>query len=189
MASSPRILIYLLRRDLRFHDNPIFHEISKVHKTHPNSFTHLLPIYVFNSQQVEVGGFIPAAEESAATPKSPYPEARSQVAGFWRCGPHRAKFLAESVWDLKETLRKNNSDLLLRTGRIADVLRDAYDHFSVSDGKEQASSNSQAEIVGVWMTSDEGSEEKIDEQLVRAMTEEHGSEFRLFDDEKYYIDE
>ncbi|KAE9975328.1 hypothetical protein EG328_003228 [Venturia inaequalis] len=189
MAASPRILIYLLRRDLRFQDNPIFHEISKAHKKHPHSFTHLLPIYVFNSQQVEVGGFIPAAEESAATPKSPYPEARSQVAGFWRCGPHRAKFLAESVWDLKETLRKNNSDLLLRTGRLADVLRDAYDHFSVSDEKEEASSKPQAKIVGVWMTSDEGSEEKIDESLVREVTEEHGSEFRLFNDEKYYIDD
>jgi hypothetical protein len=39
------------------------------------------------------------------------------------------------------------------------------------------------------MTSDEGSEEKNDEKLVQAITEERGKEFRLFEDEKYYIDE
>lgn len=192
MASTTRILIYLLRRDLRVSDNPILHEITRVYKSNSNTFTHLLPIYVFNSQQVEIGGFIPEAEEVAATPKSPYPEARSQVAGFWRCGPHRAKFLAESVWDVKETLRKYNSDLLLRTGRMSDVVRDAYDHFATGsglDGEESKTSKPKAKIVGVWMTSEEGSEEKMDERLVRAVAEEHGSEFRLFNDEKYYIDE
>jgi deoxyribodipyrimidine photo-lyase len=184
MASLPRILIYLLRRDLRLSDNPIFHEISRLSKSDEKPFTHLLPIYVFNAQQIEIGGFIPEAEEAAATPKSPYPEARSQVAGFWRCGPHRAKFLVESVWNVKESLKKCDSDLLIRTGRISDVLRDALDHFEPGPDSEK-----KAEVVGVWMTSDEGTEEKNDDQLVRAVAEERGKDFRLFDDEKYYIDE
>lgn len=193
MSSTPQILIYLLRRDVRLSDNPIFHQISRLYNSKECPFTHLLPIYVFNAQQIEICGFIPEADEAAATPKSPYPEARSQVAGFWRCGPHRAKFLAESVWDLKQGLKKNyNSDLILRTGRLSDVLRDTLDHFEPRTGsepKKSASSSPKAKVVGVWMASDEGTEEKTDQQLIQTVTEEYGIEYQLFKDEKYYIDE
>jgi deoxyribodipyrimidine photo-lyase len=96
MASNPAlpVVIYALRRDLRLSDNPVFCELSHEFLSGSPSFTHILPLYVFPADQVEISGFIPEDAESEATPKSPYPEARSQVGGFWRCGPHRAKFLA-----------------------------------------------------------------------------------------------
>ena len=103
----PRILLYVLSRDARLSDNPAFHAAS-LHVARPNSsrtssngdrrhrddsltsehgsanFTHLLPVYVFPPNQIEVSGFL-----SSPSDKSPYPEARSEVARVWRTGPHR----------------------------------------------------------------------------------------------------
>jgi deoxyribodipyrimidine photo-lyase len=203
MASSPvsRVLIYILRRDLRLSDNPVFHELSRVYHSEAASFTHILPLYIFAAHQVEVSGFIPNASESAVTPRSPYPEARSEVAGFWRCGPHRAKFLAESVWDLKESLQKAGNDLVVRAGMLIDIVRDAIDHWenesvdaskAISEpGKDatDAKSGPKVEVAGVWMTADEGIEEKSEQEEVQRLVEGRGKEFRLFQDEKYYVDE
>ena len=97
------VLIYLLRRDLRVSDNPILHSLA-TSKNH--GFTHVLPLYVFSAQQLEVKGFIPDSNTM-----SPYREARSKVGGFWRTGPHRVSFLAECIWDLKEGLEKVGSGL------------------------------------------------------------------------------
>jgi len=144
-------------------------------------FTHLLPIYVFPAQQVEVSGFLKASD-SAKYPKSPYPEARSQVAGFWRCGPHRAKFLAESVWDLKDSLERAGSGLEIRVGLLADVVKDAFDFF-------EAGGRRLAEVYGVWMTGEVAVEELQEECDVQRIVEEHGKEFRLFADEKFFVDE
>jgi hypothetical protein len=90
--ASKKLLVYLMRRDLRVCDNPILHHLGTA-KEH--GFTHLLPVYVFPAHQVEVSGFIDDPDL-----KSPYPEARSRIGKFWRCGPHRAKFLAQSVWGI-----------------------------------------------------------------------------------------
>lgn len=172
--SSPRVLIYLLRRDLRFADNSILHEISRSHlQSHP-PYTHLLPVYVFAAQQVEVSGFLASDAD-----RSPYPEARSHTAGFWRCGPHRAKFLAESVWDVKKSLAGVGNGLEIRVGLVGQVVNDLLDAFK----KENT------EVVGVWMTEEEGVEEKREERDVRNATKEARTEFKLYVDEKYYIDE
>ena len=121
--SSPRVLIYLLRRDLRLRDNPIFHEISKnFQQSQP--YTHLLPVYIFAAQQIEVSGFLSSENE-----RSPFPEARSKVAGFWRCGPKRATFLAESVWELKQSLNSIGSGLEIRVGLAGPVIRDLLNAF------------------------------------------------------------
>ena len=90
MAAKESVLIYVLRRDLRLDDNPVFHEISRLYLSKKAQFTHVLPLYVFNASQIEVAGFSTGS-------RSPYPEARSAVGKFWRCGPHRARFLCESV--------------------------------------------------------------------------------------------
>lgn len=172
--SSPRVLVYLLRRDLRFADNPIFFEISKVFQQSQTTYTHLLPVYVFPAQQIEVSGFL-----NSDSDRSPFPEARSKVAGFWRCGPHRAKFLAESVWDLKQSLIDIGSGLEIRVGMVGQVVREIL----------TASKNDNAEIAGVWMTREEGVEEKREEQDVRRAAEESGVAFKSWADEKYYIDE
>ncbi|KAJ9663096.1 hypothetical protein H2201_005767 [Coniosporium apollinis] len=192
-APAPRILIYLLRRDLRLADNPILCEVSRLSSQSQAPFTHLLLVYVFPAQQIEVSGFL-----QDPNAKSPYPEARSQVGGFWRCGPHRAKFMTESVWDLKQSLQRVNSGLEIRVGMLGDVIRqildwyksegeDGEDGVNVSGDREPG--EPKGEVTGVWMTSDDATEEKREERDVRRVVESEGIEFRLWKDEKYFIDD
>ena len=172
--SSPRILIYLLRRDLRLSDNPIFNEISKTFQQSQHPYTHLLPVYIFAAQQIEVSGFLTSASD-----RSPFPEARSNAAGFWRCGPHRATFLAESAWDLKQSLDRAGSGLEIRVGMAGQVIKELLDAYK----------SESTEVAGVWMTDEEGVEEKREERDVRRAAEGAGADFKLWTDEKYYIDE
>ncbi len=172
--SSPRILIYLLRRDLRLSDNPILSEVGKTFQQSHQPYTHLLPVYVFAAQQIEVSGFLTSDSD-----RSPFPEARSNAAGFWRCGHHRARFLAESVWDLKKSLNGIGSGLEIRVGMVGQVIKDLLDAFK----------SESTEVAGVWMTDEEGVEEKREEKNVRRVAEGAGTEFKLWTDEKYYVDE
>ncbi|EXJ80242.1 hypothetical protein A1O1_08384 [Capronia coronata CBS 617.96] len=171
-----RVLIYLLRRDLRLSDNPIFHEIDRLSKQSPKPFTHVLPVYVFPAQQVEVSGFLVDVDAT-----SPFPEARSEVGKFWRCGPHRVKFLAESVWEMKEELEKVGSGLLVRVGLLGQVAQDLLHQFEQKQG--------QAHVSAVWMTMEEGVEEKREEREVRRAAERAGVDFKLWLDEKYFVDD
>ncbi|KAF4637650.1 hypothetical protein G7Y89_g413 [Cudoniella acicularis] len=171
--SGSNVLIYLLRKDLRVSDNPIFHSLAS-QKGH--GFTHLLPLYVFPAQQLEVKGFIPQTENA----QSPYPEARSQIAGFWRCGPHRCKFLSESVWDLKDGLEKVRSGLCLRVGMVDEV---------ISQLLEAINEKGDSKVGAVWMTSEEGVEEKREERAIRAACDEAGTDFKVWVDEKYLKDD
>lgn len=168
--SANKILVYLLRHDLRVSDNPVFHHLATA-KDH--GFTHLLPVYVFPAHQIEISGFIRDGSQS------PYPEARSDLGGYWRCGPHRAKFIAQSVWNLKETLQGIGSDLALRAGAFDDVLETLLKGFS----------DKQHKVGAVWMTSEEAVEEKRDERDVAEVCSKHGVEFKLWQDEKYFVDE
>ena len=168
-----RTLVYLLRRDLRYSDNPILHEIGKLTSQSQRPFDTVLPIYVFQAHEIETSGFIPANSSS----KSPYPEARSEVGKFPRCGPLRAKFIAESVWDVKKSLENAGSGLEIRVGMIGDVVKHLLDNFK--DG----------EITGVWMTDEEGIEEKRQIKAVRQELESRGKEFKVWKDEKYYVDD
>ncbi|KAI9163464.1 putative cryptochrome DASH [Paramyrothecium foliicola] len=165
-----KILIYLLRRDLRLADNPILHHLAT---TPDHGFSHLLPIFVFPHHQVEISGFL---KDGA---KSPYPPAVSQVGKFWRCGPHRAKFLAHSVWDLKTNLEEVGSGLVLRVGSTSDVLKNVFQH--LKDKRE--------EIGAVWMTEEKSSEEIDEQTALAAVCAEHKVEFKLWQDEKYFIDD
>ena len=172
--SSPRVLIYLLRRDLRFADNPILNEISGTVQQSQHPYTHLLPVYVFAAQQIEVSGFLSSDSE-----RSPYPEARSLAGNFWRCGQHRAKFLAESVWDMKQSLERAGSGLDTRVGMLGHVVRDLLEAFQKDN----------TEVVGVWMTEEEGVEEKREERDVRKAAAAFNTKFKLWVDEKYFVDE
>ena len=165
--TDSKILIYLMRRDLRVSDNPILHSLA-TEKDH--GFTHLLPLYVFAAQQLEVSGFI------EGNVKSPYPEARSQVGAFWRCGPHRVKFISESVWDLKESLEKLGSGLCIRVGMVNEVISRLLEESGLKVG-------------GVWMTGEEGVEERREERDVKRICEQCGVNFKLWVDEKYLLDE
>ncbi|THY14599.1 cryptochrome [Aureobasidium pullulans] len=175
MSPKARVLIYVLRRDLRLADNPVFHEVSRLFQQSQHPFTHFLPVYTFPANQVEVSGFI-----SDSSKKSPYPEARAPVSGFWRCGKLRAKFLAESVWDLKKDLERVGSDLQVRVGTVHDAVRSILDSY-----KE----HNEVDIAGVWMTNEEGVEEKREEKDVRKLCKQFDAEFKLWVDEKYFVDD
>lgn len=168
--AKTNVLIYLLRHDLRLSDNPIFHRLAS---QSDDGFTHLLPIYIFAAQQIEISGFIKDGSPS------PYPEARSTVSKVWRTGPHRAKFIAQSVWNLKESLESVGSGIVLRVGKRSDVVR------GVIEGL-----NEKGQHVGaVWLTSEEGVEERRDQKDISAVCHKLGADFKLWDDEKYYVDE
>jgi deoxyribodipyrimidine photo-lyase len=168
--SRGKVLIYLLRRDLRVFDNPILHHLADLHD---HGFTHVLPIFVIPPHQIEVAGFLKDGE------KSPYPEARSQVGKFWRCGPHRARFLAQSLWDLKRSLEELHSGLVIRAGSFPDVLRHTLKGFQ--DTAESVSA--------VWMTEELSHEEIQDQESIAKVCTEEGIAFKLWPDEKYFIDE
>lgn len=168
--SQSKLLVYFMRRDLRVSDNPIFHHLSNVSD---HGFTHLLPIYVLPANQIEISGFL----EEGKT--SPYEPAISKVGKFWRCGPHRAKFIAESLWDLKESLESFDSGLILRVGTHADVLKNLIEVL-----KEKNIS-----VDAVWMTEEKSYEEVQEQNSVASMCKQHNTDFKLWADEKYFVDE
>lgn len=169
MADS-KLLIYLMRRDLRVCDNPILHDLGLMKDRY--GFTHLLPIYVFPAHQVEVSGFI---DDPDAT--SPYPEARSRTGKYWRCGPHRAKFLAQSVWDVKESLESMECGLEIRVGKQSDVVRHIIENLT------------DLKLGAVWMTKEDSTEEITEQNQIALVCNANGVDFRLWIDEKYFIDE
>ncbi|KAK0382431.1 DASH family cryptochrome [Colletotrichum limetticola] len=169
MAAS-NILIYLLRHDLRIADNPILHHLVTASD---HGFTHVLPVYVFPAHQIEISGLLREGS------KSPYPEARSEIGKFWRCGPHRTKFIAQSVWNVKESLEGVGSGLALRAGRFGDVVGDLLQGFA----------DKRQKVGAVWMVEEEAIEEKKDEKAVAKACEKHGVEFKTWLDEKYFIDD
>lgn len=106
------------------------------------------------------------------------------MAKVWRTGPHRAKFIAEGVWDLKKKLEglECDSGLEMRVGRVGDVVSDILKWYSKD-------SESRGEVTGVWMTDDDGTEEKYDEGILKKLAEKHKINFKVWEDEKYYVDE
>jgi deoxyribodipyrimidine photo-lyase len=167
---KPSVLIYIMRHDLRIADNPILHHLASASG---NGFTHLLPLYTIPPHQVEVSGFLKNGEES------PYPEAKSEVGRFWRCGPHRARFVAQSVWNLKDKFSKLGNDLTIRIGRPAEVLKDLVEGLR----------RHHREVTAVWMVAEEGYEEERDEKAVAETCSMFGVNFQTWVDEKYFIDE
>ncbi|KAG6031188.1 hypothetical protein E4U41_007649 [Claviceps citrina] len=168
--SRAKLLVYLLRRDLRVADNPILHHLASASD---HGFTHLLPIYVFPAHQIELSGFLKGGETS------PYPPALSQVGKFWRCGPHRAKFLAESVWSLKNNLEDLGSGLIIRVGSTKDVL----DHL-VEEMKNAAMT-----VNSLWMTEELSWEEEQEQKAIAALCSERDIDFKIWKDEKYFVDD
>jgi deoxyribodipyrimidine photo-lyase len=179
---QPQTILYILRRDVRLSDNPAFHCASqqirrtKLARSPSNGssrgrdasltseyggapFTHFLPVYVFPAHQIESSGFL-----SSPSDQNPYPEARSQVAKVWRTGPHRAKFIGEGVWDLKQQLEGLNcgSGLEMRVGMVDDVVRNILEQYA--DLAKNDGSN--PKITGIWMTHDDGTEETDEEATV-----------------------
>jgi deoxyribodipyrimidine photo-lyase len=168
--SKTSILIYAFRRDLRLTDNPLLHRLAT---SRDHGFTHLLPVYIVPPHQMEVSGFIKNDEPS------PYPEARSAVGGYHRCGPYRARFIGEAVWDAKENLQALGSDLVIRVGKYGEVIRQLI----------QGLREKQQHVTAVWITGDVGVEEHRDEKDIADTCKTQDVEFKAWSDEKVFIDE
>ncbi|XP_070576527.1 cryptochrome DASH-like [Ptychodera flava] len=106
MASKARTVICLLRNDLRLHDNEVLHWAQ-----HNADF--VVPLYCFDPRHY--GG--------------------TYHFNFPKTGPFRCKFLLESVSDLRQTLQKANSGLLVRKGKPESVVSELIGRI----GKENVS--------------------------------------------------
>ncbi|MEL6141661.1 MAG: DASH family cryptochrome [Bacteroidota bacterium] len=89
-----RAALVWFRRDLRLHDNEALTEAL----SHADE---VLPVFVFDPR---VFG------------------ATTRWFGFPKTGAHRAKFIIESVADLRRNLRKRGADLIVRVGHPEEVL-------------------------------------------------------------------
>lgn len=169
--TANKLLVYLFRRDLRVADNAILHHLAS---TTDHGFTHLLPVFVFPHNQIELSGLLKNGEQN------PFEPARSEVGKFWRCGPHRARFLAQAVWDLKQSLEAHNSGLIIRAGDPAQILDHLVQHLKEAGGISASA---------VWMTEDVAHEEVREQESIAETCAALGLDFKLCPDEKYFIDE
>lgn len=128
-----KIVLSLFRNDLRVHDNPLLSS-----DTLPKGLTHVLPVYVFDERMIELSG-LPSYPKAASGP------AKTRLCGFWRTGAYRARFLAEAVFDLRETLRKRGSDLAIRYG-LPEVVADQIVEALQQQGDEVVSILMQKEV-------------------------------------------
>ncbi|XP_051543717.1 cryptochrome DASH [Myxocyprinus asiaticus] len=93
--SATRTVICLLRNDLRLHDNEMFYWAQR-------NAEHIVPLYCFD----------------------PHHYQGTYHFNFPKTGPFRLRFLLDSVKDLRTTLKKRGSTLLVRHGKPEDVVSD-----------------------------------------------------------------
>jgi len=90
------------RNDLRIHDNGSIVEAVRLVKS--RGATHVLPVFFYD-------------------PRYFGDDARSRQVGLLKTGMHRQRFIAESLRDLRKSLRAIGSDLLILEGRPEDVFK------------------------------------------------------------------
>lgn len=91
----PKRIIYWFRNDLRLHDNEGFLKATQ-------DADEVIPLYVFDTRQFE----------------------QIQPLDFPKTGQFRAKFLLESVQNLRDNLRKKGGNLLIRQGKPEAIISD-----------------------------------------------------------------
>ncbi|XP_048732268.2 eIF-2-alpha kinase GCN2-like [Ostrea edulis] len=94
MSTKGKIIICLLRNDLRIHDNEVLHWANR-------NADFVLPVYIFDPHHF--GG--------------------SFHFGFPKTGGHRTRLLIESVQDLRKNLKLKGSGLAVRRGKPAEELK------------------------------------------------------------------
>eukprot|EP00928_Gymnodinium_smaydae_P035954 TRINITY_DN25213_c0_g1_i1.p1 TRINITY_DN25213_c0_g1~~TRINITY_DN25213_c0_g1_i1.p1 ORF type:complete len:668 (+),score=56.33 TRINITY_DN25213_c0_g1_i1:76-2004(+) len=135
------------QRDLRLRDNQIYSELSGI--VHRGKTGPLLPVYVVDPHDFE--------------PRSSCVRGvKHQVA---MVGPYAARFLVESLQDLRSSLRKRKSDLFIRSGRPREVLPALV--------RELRSSGWAGDIQVIWHE-EVGSYEEREAREVRAALETLG---------------
>jgi deoxyribodipyrimidine photo-lyase len=98
--SSTIIFHWFRLGDMRLHDNPALVKSSQICAT--NSDATVVPVFCFDKR---IFGN----------------DARSEL-GSLKCGPRRAKFVIESVEDLRKSLEAKGSRLLVSTGKPEDFM-------------------------------------------------------------------
>ncbi|GAA5970557.1 hypothetical protein JCM3765_000806 [Sporobolomyces pararoseus] len=154
-----KITLTLHRGDLRIHDNAL---VSAAHDSKSEA-THVLPIYVFDERFLELSGFPGYKREG--------PPAKTRVCGFWRTSSFRAKFISEGVYDLKRNLRSHGSDLLVRWGKLENVVEGI-----VKQLKENGD-----EVKNVYFQKEFYSEEVAIENKLRKIMEAEKVHLKFFD--------
>lgn len=81
---------------------------------------------------------------------------------------------------MKTSFEKVGSELCVRVGMLDEVVNLLIEGISKDDGST---------VGAVWMTSDEGVEEKREERSIQTVCQDSGVEFKTWVDEKYFIDE
>lgn len=160
-----KTVLYPLRRDLRLQDNPIFHALST-----SKDVAFLVPLYILDPRQIEVSSLLKQGQNN------PYPEARSRIAKFWRCGIHRCKFLVESLFDIKHSLRALGSDFIICAGEPGKVISSLIQQIPACDD---------ASPVAVWIAHDPADEEKAQVRHIQDCVP--SIELKVFKDESYLI--
>lgn len=163
-------ILHVIRRDLRVSDNPI---LARLARKGEHGFTHYLPVHFIEPSRINPSGLIP--DDSP----NPYSEAKSRIGGYPRCGPSRAKFQGEAIWDMKESLLQLSLDLVIRVQSIPGGVRELLEGLKAESQHVDA----------LWMVAHEGVEEEADQEAVSALCATMGVEFVLFPDEKFFVDD
>ena len=102
-TKSSSLHFHWFRQDLRLHDNPALNKsIQNSNRSDKNDISKgIVPIYCFDPR------FVGKAQ-------TPF--------GSDKCGVLRAKFLLDSVQDLRHNLEKNGSGLIVAYGKTEDVM-------------------------------------------------------------------
>src|ERR1700761_5587235 len=100
---SERTILVWFRNDLRIHDNEILLEATR-------KADNIIPVYCFD----------------------PY-YFTTDAAGEHKTGNIRARFLLESVADLRKNLHKLGSELIVRVGNPAEVLPALCEEYGVNE--------------------------------------------------------
>jgi deoxyribodipyrimidine photo-lyase len=100
---SGKTILVWFRKDLRIHDNEILAEAVRKGET-------VVPVYCFDPRQFETTSF-----------------------QTLKTGIIRARFILESVTDLKRSLQKLGGDLIVRIGRPEEVLPEIVSKYGVTE--------------------------------------------------------
>ena len=100
LSGTMKVVAVWFRNDLRVHDNGSLSKAASLVKDKMAS--HVLPVYTYDPHYFGK-------------------DARSRLTGIPKTGMHRQRFIAESLRDLRKSLRKIGSDLLIVEGRPEDA--------------------------------------------------------------------
>ncbi|KAL9488256.1 hypothetical protein ACSS6W_000533 [Trichoderma asperelloides] len=154
--SGGATLIYLMKRDLKAADSPILYGLS----TTEHGFTHLLSVYILPPDYIEVSGLAKDGKISPCTPT------RYGLSRRWRCGHLCAKFIAGSLWDLKENIENLGSGLIIRVDTFDGALNGMIQHYVANQDGPQ--------VTAVWVAVDSSPGQQREEVTISAICDAHG---------------